>query len=33
MSAALTRWDPYAELADLRSRFDRIFGELSSDSG
>jgi HSP20 family protein len=32
MPGALTRWVPYAELADLRSRFDRIFGELSSDS-
>jgi HSP20 family protein len=31
MPGALTRWDPFAELADLRSRFDRIFGEVSDD--
>jgi HSP20 family protein len=29
MPGALTRWDPYAELADLRSRFDRMFGDWS----
>jgi HSP20 family protein len=27
MPGALTRWDPFAELADLRSRFDRVFGD------
>jgi HSP20 family protein len=32
MPGALTRWDPYGELADLGSRFDRIFGELGPDS-
>jgi HSP20 family protein len=25
MAGPLTRWDPFAELADLRSRFDRAF--------
>lgn len=24
MAGSLTRWDPFAELADLRTRFDRI---------
>jgi len=29
MPGALTRWDPFAELADLRTRFDRMFDELA----
>ena len=29
MPGALTRWEPFAELGELRSRFDRIFGELA----
>jgi len=29
MPAALTRWEPFAELGELRSRFDRLFGELA----
>jgi len=29
MTAALTRWDPFVELADLRTRFDRLLGEVS----
>jgi len=29
MPGTLTRWDPFAELADLRSRFDRMFGEIA----
>lgn len=28
MAGALTRWDPFAELADLRTRFDRMLGEI-----
>jgi HSP20 family protein len=28
MAGALTRWDPFAEIADLRSRFDRVLDEL-----
>lgn len=28
MPGALTRWEPFAELGELRSRFDRIFDEL-----
>jgi HSP20 family protein len=28
MPGALTRWDPFTELADLRSRFDRMFEGL-----
>jgi HSP20 family protein len=31
MPGTLTRWEPFAELGELRSRFDRIFGELSAD--
>jgi HSP20 family protein len=27
MPGTLTRWDPFAELGELRSRFDRIFDE------
>jgi HSP20 family protein len=30
VSTALTRWDPFAELADLRSRFDWMFDELGN---
>ena len=33
MPGLLTRWDPYGELAELRSRFDRMFDELSPDTG
>lgn len=29
MPGALTRWDPFTELADLRSRFDRMLGDLT----
>lgn len=32
MAGALTRWEPFAELGELRSRFDRMFEELI-DSG
>jgi HSP20 family protein len=28
MARALTYWEPFAELADIRSRFDRMLGEL-----
>ena len=27
MPGTLTRWDPFAELGELRSRFDRMFDE------
>ncbi len=27
MAGTLTRWEPFAELAELRSRFDRMFDE------
>ncbi len=27
MAGTLTRWDPFAELGELRTRFDRIFDE------
>jgi HSP20 family protein len=27
MARTVTRWDPFAELADLRSRFDRLVGD------
>jgi HSP20 family protein len=29
MPGTLTRWEPFAELGELRSRFDRMFGELT----
>ncbi len=29
MAGALTRWDPFAELAELRTRFDRRLHELA----
>jgi HSP20 family protein len=29
MAGALTRWDPFAELGELRTRFDRMFDELT----
>ena len=28
MPATLTRWDPFAELADLRTRFERLLEEV-----
>jgi HSP20 family protein len=28
MPATLTRWDPFAEIADFRGRFDRLLDEL-----
>jgi HSP20 family protein len=28
MPGALTRWEPFAELGELRSRFDRMFEDL-----
>ena len=29
MAGSLTHWEPFAELADMRSRFDRMLSELS----
>jgi HSP20 family protein len=29
MPGTLTRWEPFAELNELRGRFDRIFGDLA----
>ncbi len=29
MPGALTRWEPFAELGELRSRLDRMFGDLA----
>jgi HSP20 family protein len=29
MPGTLTRWEPFAELGELRSRFDRMFDELT----
>jgi HSP20 family protein len=31
MPRALTRWEPFAELGELRSRFDRMFEDLTVD--
>ena len=28
MARTITRWEPFAELADMRARFDRMLGEL-----
>lgn len=33
MPGALTRWEPFAELADLRTRWDRMFDELTGERG
>lgn len=30
MPGALTRWEPFTEFADLRSRFDRAFDDMMS---
>jgi HSP20 family protein len=32
MAGASTRWDPFAEITDVRKRFDRLFDELGSHS-
>jgi HSP20 family protein len=32
MAGTLTRWDPFGELHELRTRFDRMFHELSGDA-
>jgi HSP20 family protein len=29
MAQTMTRWQPFAELADLRSRFDRMFADIT----
>jgi HSP20 family protein len=29
MAHTITRWEPFAELAEMRSRFDRLFGDLA----
>lgn len=28
MARTITRWEPFAELAEMRARFDRMFGDL-----
>ena len=33
MPGVLTRWDPYGEIAEMRSRLDRMFEEMSSGGG
>jgi HSP20 family protein len=33
MPGTLTRWDPFAELGELRSRFDRMLGEWPDGRG
>jgi HSP20 family protein len=32
MPGGLTRWEPFAELGELRSRFDRMFDQLADGS-
>ncbi len=29
MAGTLQRWDPFSELGELRTRFDRLFGDLT----
>jgi HSP20 family protein len=29
MARTITRWEPFAELADMRTRFDRLLGDLA----
>jgi HSP20 family protein len=29
MTRTITRWEPFAELAEMRSRFDRLLGDLT----
>ena len=29
MTHTITRWEPFAELAEMRSRFDRLLGDLA----
>jgi HSP20 family protein len=29
MARTITRWEPFAELAEMRSRFDRLFSDLA----
>lgn len=33
MATALTNWGPFADMADLRRRFDRLFEETGDESG
>lgn len=33
MASTLTRWDPFTELAELRSRFDRVFEDIGAPRG
>jgi HSP20 family protein len=33
MANTLTRWEPFAEFADIRSRFDRMLAELGDGGG
>lgn len=33
MAHTITRWEPFAELADMRSRFDRLFGDVGNGHG
>jgi HSP20 family protein len=33
MPGTLTRWEPFAELGELRSRFDRLFDDIAETRG
>lgn len=33
MAGTLTRWEPFAELGDLRTRFDRMLNQLEGSEG
>jgi HSP20 family protein len=33
MATGMTRWEPFAELAELRDRLDRAFGEVAGGEG
>ena len=33
MARTITRWEPFAELAEMRSRFDRLLSDLADGEG
>ena len=33
MARTITRWEPFAEIAEMRSRFDRLLSELADGEG
>jgi len=33
MAHTITRWDPFAEIAEMRSRFDQLLSDLADGEG